>query len=75
VGDRVTVAAQSGVINDVEPGTTLIGSPAMPAAQARRVYTVFTQLPELLERVKKLEQRLAGGGEGAGGGARMEDRG
>ena len=71
VGDRVTVAAQSGVINDVEPGVTLIGSPAMPAAQARRVYTVFTQLPELLERVKKLEQLLAGGGERAGG----EDRG
>jgi hypothetical protein len=30
----------------------------MPASQARRVYTVFQQLPELLERIRKLEQRV-----------------
>ena len=58
IGDGVTVGAQSGVINDVPDGATLVGSPAMPASQARRVYTVFQQLPELLERVRKLEQRL-----------------
>jgi UDP-3-O-[3-hydroxymyristoyl] glucosamine N-acyltransferase len=58
IGDRVTVGAQSGVMNDVPSGTTLVGSPAMPAGQARRVYTVFQQLPELLDRIRKLEQRL-----------------
>jgi hypothetical protein len=36
-----------------------MGSPAMPAAHARRVYTLFTQLPQLLERIKMLEQRVA----------------
>jgi hypothetical protein len=45
----------------------------MPASQARRVYAVFTQLPELLERVKRLEQQVeALGGdvpEGGDGGA------
>ena len=58
VGDGVTVGAQSGVINDVPDGSTIVGSPAMPAAQARRVYTVFQQLPELLDRIRKLEQRV-----------------
>ena len=58
IGDGVTVGAQSGVINDVPDGATLVGSPAMPASHARRVYTVFQQLPELLERIRKLEQRV-----------------
>jgi len=58
IGDRVTVGAQSGVMNDAPAGTTLVGTPAMPAGQARRVYTVFQQLPELLDRIRKLEQRV-----------------
>ena len=58
IGDGVTVGAQGGVITDAEPGTTLIGSPAMPAQHARRVYTIFTKLPELADRVKLLEQRM-----------------
>ena len=66
IGDGVTVGAQSGVINDVESGSTIVGSPAMPAGHARRVYTVFSQLPELLERIKELERRV---GESGGGGA------
>ena len=62
IGDGVTVGAQSGVINDVPDGATLVGSPAMPASQARRVYTVFQQLPELLERIRKLEQKVGEAG-------------
>jgi len=71
IGDNVTVGAQSGVINDVPDQSTLIGSPAMPAAHARRVYAIFSQLPDLLDRIKRLEQRVEelaskGGGEGDG---------
>jgi UDP-3-O-[3-hydroxymyristoyl] glucosamine N-acyltransferase len=58
IGDRVVVAAQSGVINDVPDQTTLMGAPAMPASQARRAYALFTQLPQLLERIKRLEQQV-----------------
>jgi UDP-3-O-[3-hydroxymyristoyl] glucosamine N-acyltransferase len=57
LGDNVTVGAQSGVMTDVEDKTIMIGSPAMPAGQARRVYSLFTQLPELAERVKQLEEK------------------
>ena len=56
IGDHVTIGAQSGVVNNVPDQSTLLGSPAMPISQARRVAAVFVQLPELNERVKKLEQ-------------------
>ncbi len=58
IGDNVTIAAQAGVIGDVPDQTIMIGSPAMPASQARRVYAFFTQLPELAERLKQLEQKV-----------------
>ncbi|MDB5295085.1 MAG: UDP-3-O-[3-hydroxymyristoyl] glucosamine N-acyltransferase [Phycisphaerales bacterium] len=59
IGNGVTVGAQSGVMMDVEDGATVIGSPAMPATHARRVYFQFTQLAELADRVKKLERAAA----------------
>jgi UDP-3-O-[3-hydroxymyristoyl] glucosamine N-acyltransferase len=55
IGNLVTVAAQGGVMADLDDQTIFMGSPAMPAAHARRVYSIFTQLPDLLDRVKKLE--------------------
>jgi UDP-3-O-[3-hydroxymyristoyl] glucosamine N-acyltransferase len=58
LGDHVTVGAQGGVMGDVEDKTMLIGSPAMPAQHARRVYSIFSNLPELLERVRQLEQKV-----------------
>lgn len=69
LGERVTIAAKSGVISDIPDGATVMGMPAMPAQHGRRVYTVFTQLPELLERIKHLEQQvenltMTGGDEG-----------
>ncbi len=59
IGDNVTIAAQSGVMNDIPDQTTVMGGPAMPASQARRVYTLFMQLPDLLDRIKQLEQQVA----------------
>jgi UDP-3-O-[3-hydroxymyristoyl] glucosamine N-acyltransferase len=55
IGDGATVAAGTGIMQDVEEKAIMIGTPAMPASQARRVYAIFTQLPDLLARVKKLE--------------------
>jgi UDP-3-O-[3-hydroxymyristoyl] glucosamine N-acyltransferase len=71
VGNNVVVGAQSGIINDVPDGTTVVGSPALPASKARRVYTVFTQLPELLDRVRRLEQQVEE--LSSSGGARADD--
>jgi UDP-3-O-[3-hydroxymyristoyl] glucosamine N-acyltransferase len=58
IGNNVMIAAQSGVIDDLEDQKIYLGSPAMPANQARRVYTIFQQLPELVDRIKQLEQKI-----------------
>jgi UDP-3-O-[3-hydroxymyristoyl] glucosamine N-acyltransferase len=58
IGNNVTVGAQSGIMEDLPDQGTFIGAPAMPALHARRVYAVFTQLPDLLQRIKQLEQKV-----------------
>jgi UDP-3-O-[3-hydroxymyristoyl] glucosamine N-acyltransferase len=55
IGDNVTVAAQSGILSDVPDQSVVLGSPAMPLMHARRTYAIFRNLPELADRVKKLE--------------------
>lgn len=58
IGDNVTIGAQAGVTGSVPDDAVLLGSPAMPIRQARRVAAVFVQLPELQERVKRIEQAV-----------------
>lgn len=58
VGNQVTVGGQSGVISDIDDQQTVVGSPAMPASHARRVYMLFTQLPDIVDRIKALEQQV-----------------
>jgi UDP-3-O-[3-hydroxymyristoyl] glucosamine N-acyltransferase len=58
IGDQARVGAQAGVMIDVEEKADMHGSPAMPAQQARRVYSLFTKLPELAERIKQVEEQL-----------------
>ena len=65
IGDQAQLAGRSAVMADVEPGAVLVGMPAMPSTHARRVYSHFTKLPELVDRVKELEKRL---GERSNGG-------
>lgn len=58
IGDNVMIGAQAGVTNNVPEQTVMLGSPAMPIRQARRVAAIFVQLPELQDRVKKLEHSI-----------------
>jgi len=61
VGDGVRVAAKSAVLQDVEPGATVAGIPAGPLASWRRMAAALRRLPDLLSRVRRLEQGLDGG--------------
>ncbi len=58
IGEHVTIAAQSGVMDDLPAGGTYLGSPAMPAGHARRVHALFTHLPELARRVRGVEKTI-----------------
>ncbi len=55
IGDGARVGAQSGVSKSVEPGRTVFGSPARDIGLARRIEAALARLPELLKRVRKLE--------------------
>jgi UDP-3-O-[3-hydroxymyristoyl] glucosamine N-acyltransferase len=58
IGDGAKLGAQCGVMNDVEPGATLFGSPAMKKGEFLRIEAAMRRLPELLKKVRKLEEKL-----------------
>ena len=59
IGEDAQIGAQAGVTNDVPEGQAVLGSPAVPIANARRQMVVMPQMPELRKRVKALERELA----------------
>jgi UDP-3-O-[3-hydroxymyristoyl] glucosamine N-acyltransferase len=59
VGDRARVGAQAGVTRDVPADAAVLGSPALPAAEARRAIAAFGRVPALLRQVRALERRVA----------------
>jgi UDP-3-O-[3-hydroxymyristoyl] glucosamine N-acyltransferase len=58
LGDGVVAGAQAGIPSSLEAGARVLGSPARPLAQAKRIIVVEGRLPELLQRLRALEQRL-----------------
>jgi UDP-3-O-[3-hydroxymyristoyl] glucosamine N-acyltransferase len=58
LGDGVVAGAQTGIPGRLEAGARVWGTPARPIAQARRIAVATGRLPELLQRVRALEQRL-----------------
>jgi UDP-3-O-[3-hydroxymyristoyl] glucosamine N-acyltransferase len=56
IGDGAMIGAKSGITNDVEPKQILLGAPVMEARRYRRTNAIFRNLPELLERIKRLEK-------------------
>jgi len=58
IGDGARVASQSGVMRSIEPGEAVNGSPAMPHRQFMRMAALTARLPQLNERVKKLEKMI-----------------
>lgn len=54
IGDGATIGAQAGVKNNVEPGTTVLGSPAVPINDAKRQMLTAQRLPEMRQQLKNL---------------------
>lgn len=50
VGARARVGAQSGVHRDVPDGEAVLGTPARPLRQTRRIWAALAWLPELVRR-------------------------
>lgn len=58
VGEGAIVGGQAGVTKDVPPGTFVSGYPAASHEKATRIQALLHRLPELRERVLRLENRL-----------------
>jgi UDP-3-O-[3-hydroxymyristoyl] glucosamine N-acyltransferase len=59
IGDNSIIMAQAGVTKDVPPGSFMLGAPAVPHREFKRINAVTQHLPELAARVQELEKQLA----------------
>ncbi|WP_457566546.1 UDP-3-O-(3-hydroxymyristoyl)glucosamine N-acyltransferase [Caldithrix abyssi] len=58
IHDKVIVAAKSGISKDVPEGEIVFGSPALPMGKQKRIEASMRRLPELIKRVRDLEEEL-----------------
>lgn len=56
IGDRVRVVAQAGIHNELADDALVAGTPAIDARTFRRMVAVEPRLPELLRRIRALEE-------------------
>ena len=63
VGARAIVGAKSAVLQPVDAGAFVTGSPAFPHADWRKASVVFRALPSIKKRLEELEQRVVELGE------------
>ena len=66
IGDRVMVAAKSGIHTDMADDTVVGGYPAVDVRQWRRYSMALPRLPELVRRMRALEDRIERMLKGAG---------
>ena len=74
LGNGARVAACAAVVNDVEPGQTVSGVPALPHRQSLREQATFRRLPELMVQVRKLQEEVDRLKAGWGNGVNAEPR-
>lgn len=58
IGENVVVAARGGVMNNLAPNAAYAGFPAIPHREWLKKEAHKSRLPELAEKVKKLEKQL-----------------
>ncbi len=56
VGRGAQIAGNAGVTKDVPPGATVSGFPAREHRKTFRIYALMEKLPDLFDRVKRLER-------------------
>jgi len=62
IGDGAIVSAMAGVTKSVPPKEILVGLPARPMREFKENFVLLRNINKLYERVKVLEDRLAGAG-------------
>ena len=60
IGDRVIVGAQAGVHRNIPDGQNVLGSPAIPVREQRRIFQMIARLPEMHRQLRELAAQIAG---------------
>lgn len=63
LGDGVIVGGQAGVTKSVPAGQRVLGTPAIPERDCKRVFMSFDKLPQLRRDVRRIKERLGLGEE------------
>ncbi len=58
IGDGCVIGGQAAVTKDVAPGQRMLGSPAAPEREQKKVLMTLAALPELRKRLREVERRL-----------------
>jgi UDP-3-O-[3-hydroxymyristoyl] glucosamine N-acyltransferase len=58
VGAGSLVGGNTGVINDLEPGSQVIGYISVERRAFLRAWSLFTRLPEIWRRLRRAERKL-----------------
>jgi UDP-3-O-[3-hydroxymyristoyl] glucosamine N-acyltransferase len=58
IGDRCTIGGQAAVTKDVAPSSRMLGSPATPEQEQKRMLMALARLPELKKSVRRILQHL-----------------
>lgn len=59
LGDNVIVGAQAGVTKSVPKNTFVVGSPAKPHKESKKIFAAWSKLPELVKEFSELKEKVA----------------
>ena len=76
IGDGAVVGAQAGVHRNIPSGQQVLGSPAIPLREQRRLFQTIARLPEMVRQLRELSAQVArlsaGTATGSAGGAESD---
>jgi UDP-3-O-[3-hydroxymyristoyl] glucosamine N-acyltransferase len=58
VGDGVVVGAQAGVTKDIAAGERVLGAPALPEREQKRILISLEKLPDMRRDLRRVKQQL-----------------
>ena len=58
LGDNVIVGAQAGVTKSIPKNIFVVGSPARPHNEAKKIFVGWAKLPELMKEVSELKEKV-----------------
>ncbi|MCS6849988.1 MAG: UDP-3-O-(3-hydroxymyristoyl)glucosamine N-acyltransferase [Gemmataceae bacterium] len=58
IGDRAVIGAKAGVVKSVPAGTYVLGAPAMPEREQKRILLSLEKLPEIRRHIRRIMQHL-----------------